>query len=157
MLKKVPVFQENFIKSFQDCFKNLSMEFCFEIQMQHESHCSYPSRRRVCFIFYDFYKGEGGLGSKLLCQFLLPKLPIGVGGSWGVSNFVVGALCGGTATLKIRDQDFKNFAKLSSSWLVKCLLELRLALSLIITTPTQTPGKVEMQLESDHIWSVSSW
>ena len=33
--------------------------------------------------------------------------------------------------------------------------ELRLALSLIITT--HPPGKVEVQLESGHIWSVGSW
>ena len=46
-----------------------------------------------------------------------------------------------------------NIAKLSSSWLVKWLVELRLALSLIITTPTHPPppGKVEMQPEIDHI------
>ena len=45
-------------------------------------------------------------------------------------------------------------AKLSSSWLVKWLVELRLALSSIITTPTHppTPGKVEIQLEIDHIY-----
>ena len=30
--------------------------------------------------------------------------------------------------------------------------ELSLALSLIITTPTHPPGKVEMQLEIDHIY-----
>ena len=37
-------------------------------------------------------------------------------------------------------------------------LELRLALSLINTTPTHPhpPGKVEVQLESGHIWSVGS-
>ena len=37
-------------------------------------------------------------------------------------------------------------------------VHLRLALSLIISTPP-TPGKVEMQLEIGHIWSVgsSSW
>ena len=34
--------------------------------------------------------------------------------------------------------------------------ELRLALSLIITTHPRTPGKVEMQLEMDHIWPVGS-
>ena len=34
-------------------------------------------------------------------------------------------------------------------------VELSLALSLIITT--HPPGKVEMQLEIDHIWSVGSW
>ena len=53
------------------------------------------------------------------------------------------------------------FAKLCSSWLVKGLVELRLALSLIITThphpPPPPPGKVEMQLDIDHIWSVGSW
>ena len=40
-------------------------------------------------------------------------------------------------------------------------VELRLALCLIITTPTTNPtdppGKVEMQLKIDHIWSVGSW
>ena len=48
-----------------------------------------------------------------------------------------------------------DIAKLSSSWLVKWLVELRLALSSIITTPTthpHPPGKVEMQLEIDHIY-----
>ena len=46
VLKKVSsVFQENFIKS----FKNLSMKFCIAILLQHESHRSYPSRRRACF------------------------------------------------------------------------------------------------------------
>ena len=33
---------------------------------------------------------------------------------------------------------FSNIAKLSSSWLVMLLVELRLALSLIISTPTPT-------------------
>ena len=49
-------------------------------------------------------------------------------------------------------------AKLSSSWLVKLLVELRLALSLIITTHPHPhpPRKVEEQLESGHIWSVGS-
>ena len=41
------------------------------------------------------------------------------------------------------------------------LVEVRLALSLIITThppqPTHPPGNVEMQLEMDHIWSVDSY
>ena len=48
----------------------------------------------------------------------------------------------------------EDIAKLSSSWLVYWLVELRLALSLIITThPHQThPGKVEMQLEIGHIY-----
>ena len=38
-------------------------------------------------------------------------------------------------------------------------LELRLALILIITTPTHPipPRKIEMQLEIDHIRSVGSW
>ena len=35
-------------------------------------------------------------------------------------------------------------------------VELRLALSLIITHPTP-PGKVEMQLEIDHVWPVGNW
>ena len=50
--------------------------------------------------------------------------------------------------------DVDVFAKLSSSWLVKWLVELRLALSSIITTPNHPPptGKVEMQLEIDHIY-----
>ena len=33
-----------FHKKFQGCFK-----FCFAILLQHESHCSYLSRRRACF------------------------------------------------------------------------------------------------------------
>ena len=35
-------------------------------------------------------------------------------------------------------------------------VELRLDLSLIITTTTHPPGKVEIQLEIGHIWSVGS-
>jgi len=45
-----------------------------------------------------------------------------------------------------------DIAKLTSSWLVKWLVELRLALSLIITTHPHPPGKVEMQLDIDHIY-----
>ena len=44
-----------------------------------------------------------------------------------------------------------NIAKLSSSWLVKWLVELRLALSLITTTHPH-PREVEMQLEIGHIY-----
>ena len=43
------VFQENFTKKFQRCFKNVSMKFCFAILFLHRSHRSYLSRRRACF------------------------------------------------------------------------------------------------------------
>ena len=36
-------------------------------------------------------------------------------------------------------------------------VELRLALNLNNTTPTHPPGKVEIQLEIDYIWSVDRW
>ena len=48
-LKKVSrVFQENFTKSFMGVSK-VSMKF-FSICLTHESHRSYPSRRRACFL-----------------------------------------------------------------------------------------------------------
>ena len=58
--KKVSsVFLENSIEKFQGCFKNVSMNFCFAVLFLHVSHRSYPSRRRVCFLWLpiDNYLG----------------------------------------------------------------------------------------------------
>ena len=36
---------------FQGCLKNVSMKFCFVIiLLLHRFHCSYPRRRRGCFL-----------------------------------------------------------------------------------------------------------
>ena len=47
------MFQDNFIKG---CFKNLLMKFCFAILLLHESHCSYPSRRRAFFLTIYYFR-----------------------------------------------------------------------------------------------------
>ena len=63
---------------------------------------------------------------------------------------------------KLIQNNLDIIAKLSSSP-SSVQLELRLALILVITphphppTHPHPPGKVEMQLESHHIWSVGSW
>ena len=58
------VFQENFNKKFQGCFKNVSRKFSFAIFFSHVPHRSYPSRRRACLFCFETLSLENILQSK---------------------------------------------------------------------------------------------
>ena len=40
----------NFKQKVSGMFQNVSIKFCFAILFLHDSHRSYPSRRRACFV-----------------------------------------------------------------------------------------------------------